>query len=95
MISMAILAITAIPAIATASVMAVIGRNAWLTENILGIRVVEPGCKVIEVKPYLGKPGVGEGSFPTPHGVVKVRHERLPNGKIESKIDAPAGIMIL
>lgn len=71
------------------------GVTAWLTENILGIRVVEPGCKVIEVKPYLGNLEWAEGSFPTPHGVVKVRHERLPNGKIESKIDAPAGIRII
>ena len=71
------------------------GVTAWLTENILGIRVVEPGCKVIEVKPHLGNLAWVEGSFPTPHGVVKVRHERLPDGEVRSEIDAPEEIQII
>ncbi|OFX80067.1 MAG: hypothetical protein A2071_04750 [Bacteroidetes bacterium GWC1_47_7] len=61
----------------------------------MGIRVVEPGCKVIEVKPHLGNLAWVEGSFPTPHGVVKVRHERLPDGEVRSEIDAPEEIQII
>jgi len=71
------------------------GVTAWLTENVLGITVVEPGCSTLRVKPHLGDLEWVEGTFPTPHGVVKVRHERLPNGKIRSEIDAPEAIKII
>lgn len=49
----------------------------------------------LSVKPHLGDMQWVEGSFPTPHGVVKVRHERLPNGEIDSEIDAPEAIKII
>jgi len=71
------------------------GVTAWLTENVLGITVVEPGCSTLRVRPYLDNLEWVEGAFPTPHGVVKVRHERLPNGEIDSKIDAPKAIKII
>lgn len=70
------------------------GVTAWLTENVLGIRVLEPGCKVIEVKPNLGDLEWAEGSFPTPYGTVKVKHTKLANGKIETVVDAPKEIRI-
>ena len=49
----------------------------------------------LSVKSHLGDMQWVEGSFPTPHGVVKVRHERLPNGEIDSEIDAPEAIKII
>ena len=71
------------------------GVTAWLTENVLGITVVEPGCSTLQVKPHLGDLEWVEGTFPTPHGVVRVRHERLPNGEISSQIDAPKEVKII
>lgn len=71
------------------------GPTPWLTEHILGIRVIEPGCKVIEVKPHLGDLQFAEGTFPTPYGILKVRHTRLSNGKIKSAISAPQGVKII
>ncbi|WP_346858521.1 alpha-L-rhamnosidase C-terminal domain-containing protein [uncultured Draconibacterium sp.] len=71
------------------------GVTAWLTKNVLGIKVMEPGCKTLKIEPHLGNLDWVEGSFPTPMGVVKVKHTKLPNGKIQSKIDAPEGIRIL
>lgn len=71
------------------------GVTAWLTENVLGINVMEPGCKTLKIEPHLGNLEWVEGSFPTPMGVVKVKHVKLANGKIESKIDAPEGIKII
>ena len=71
------------------------GVTAWLTENVLGIKVMEAGCKTLKIEPYLGNLEWVEGSFPTPMGVVKVKHTKLANGKIESKIDAPDGIKII
>ena len=71
------------------------GPTSWLTEYVLGVQVVEPGCKVLKIQPHLGDLQWVEGSFPTPMGVVKIRHDKMPDGKIKSKIDAPKGVKIL
>ena len=71
------------------------GVTAWLTENVLGITIAEAGCKSIKIEPHLGKLDWAEGSFPTPFGIVKVKHTKLPNGEIETKVDAPEGITVL
>ncbi|WP_167610099.1 alpha-L-rhamnosidase [Maribellus sediminis] len=71
------------------------GVTAWLTENVLGIKVLEPGCKTLKVEPHLGDLEWAEGSFPTPLGVVNVKHTKLTNGAIDTKIDAPDGIKIV
>jgi hypothetical protein len=47
------------------------------------------------VKPNLGDLTFAEGSYPTPLGVIRVRHERKPNGTIASDITAPDGVKIL
>ncbi|HEY9258678.1 alpha-L-rhamnosidase C-terminal domain-containing protein [Chitinophaga sp.] len=71
------------------------GPTPWLTEHVLGISVVVPGCKVIKVVPHLGDLQFAEGTFPTPYGVVTVKHTRLANGKIKSDIKAPAQVKII
>jgi alpha-L-rhamnosidase len=71
------------------------GPTSWLSENVLGVKVVEPGCKVIRIDPHLGDLLWVEGAFPTPFGVVKVRHEKMPNGRIKSVVDAPKEIRVL
>ncbi|MCB9330957.1 MAG: alpha-L-rhamnosidase [Lewinellaceae bacterium] len=70
------------------------GATAWLTENVLGIKILEPGCKTLKIEPHLGSLEWVEGSFPTPLGVVRVKHTRLENGEVETKVDAPDGITI-
>ena len=52
------------------------GVTAWLTENVLGITIAEAGCKSIKIEPHLGKLDWAEGSFPTPFGIVKVKHTK-------------------
>ncbi len=71
------------------------GVTAWLTKNVLGIQVVEAGCKTLKIEPHLGDLEWVEGSFPTPFGVVKVKHIKSENGKIKTKVDAPKGIKII
>ncbi|MBT34571.1 MAG: alpha-L-rhamnosidase [Thalassobius sp.] len=71
------------------------GVTAWMTENVLGITIVEAGCKTIKIEPNLGNLEWAEGTFPTPLGIVKVKHTKLPNGKIESEIDVPEGIKVI
>lgn len=64
------------------------GPVQFLTEYILGVKVVEKGCKKIIIKPYLGKLNFVKGKFPTPYGVVEILHEKV-NGKIYTKVNAP------
>ncbi|TDH24212.1 alpha-L-rhamnosidase [Segetibacter sp. 3557_3] len=71
------------------------GPTAWLTEHVLGFKVVEPGCKTISIEPHLGDLEWADGSFPTPHGVIKVRHTKGANGKVNTTIlAAPPGVRI-
>ncbi|MCC8089353.1 MAG: alpha-L-rhamnosidase [Rikenellaceae bacterium] len=71
------------------------GPTAWMTEHILGVKILEPGCKILKIEPYLGDLDWVEGTFPTPYGVVEIKHFIDNNGKINSTIKAPKGIKII
>ncbi len=71
------------------------GPTAWLSEYVLGIKPLEPGCKKVLIKPNLGDLDWAEGSYPTPFGNIKVKHQKDVNGKVTSTIDAPKGIEIV
>ena len=71
------------------------GPTAWLSEHVLGVQVVEPGCKVIRVNPNLGDLQWVEGTFPTPFGVVEISHKKGANAKIETTVKAPEGVTVV
>ncbi len=71
------------------------GPTAWLSENVLGVTPLEPGFKRVRVAPQLGQLKWAEGSYPTPLGPIKVRHERQADGSVKSLIDAPPGIIVV
>lgn len=71
------------------------GPTAWLSQYVLGVEVVEPGCKTVKITPHLGDLEWVEGTYPTPLGVIEIRHEKLKNGEIKSEIVAPDGINII
>ena len=71
------------------------GPTAWLSENVLGVTPLEPGCKRVRVAPHLGRLQWAEGAYPTPFGPINVRHERQADGTIKSKIDAPPGVEVV
>lgn len=71
------------------------GPTSWLTEHVLGVKVLEPGSKVIRIEPHLGSLTFVEGTFPTPKGVVSIKHTRLDNGKIKTRVKAPRGIKVI
>lgn len=71
------------------------GPTAWLSEHVLGVEIVEPGYKVVKINPHLGDLEWVEGSVPTPYGDIKVSHRKDAEGKVVSKVDAPAGVEVL
>ena len=68
------------------------GPTAWLTEYVLGVGVAEPGCRRLRIDPHLGDLEWVEGTFPTPYGAVKIRHERAADGTVKSRVEAPRGV---
>lgn len=70
------------------------GPTAWLSENILGFKIIEPGCKTVLIDPNLGDLEWVKGSFPTPYGVIYVEH-RKKGDKIESFIKSPKEVKII
>lgn len=71
------------------------GPTAWLSQYVLGIHIEEPGCTVIRICPELGDLIWVEGTYPTPKGILYVRHEKDERGAITSRIDAPEGITLV
>ena len=71
------------------------GPTAWMSQHVLGINIVEPGCKAVKIDPHLGDLEWVEGTYPTPLGVIKVRHEKKADGSIDSEVDIPKGIKLI
>jgi len=71
------------------------GPTSWLTEHILGIRIVEEGCRTLQIKPDLGDLEWAEGVYPTPLGDVKVKVWKDGSGETLWKVDAPEEIKIV
>lgn len=71
------------------------GPTPWLTEYVLGVNVIAPGCRVVKISPHLGDLQYVEETFPTPFGIIKIKHTKMANGKVVSTISAPKEIKIL
>ena len=71
------------------------GPAAWCISHVLGIRILEPGCRKIAVNPFLGDLKWAEGSMATPFGPVRVRVEKTSSGELDVKTDAPPEVTIV
>ena len=67
---------------------------AFLAERVLGIRLLEPGCRRIGIYPELGGLEWAEGEYPTPYGTVSVKCRKTGDGKISVEYKAPEQIEI-
>lgn len=68
------------------------GPTAWLSRNVLGITPAEPGFTKVRITPHLGRLAWAEGSYPTPKGPIRVRHEKQADGSIKSTVHLPDGV---
>jgi len=46
----------------------------------------------VRINPHLGNLDWAEGSFPTPYGLITVKHTKRPDGTINSQVTLPKGI---
>ncbi len=71
------------------------GPTSWLSQYVLGVNILEPGCKKIRIEPHLGDLQWVEGTFPTPYGIVKIEHRKMADGTVKSRVEAPKGVRII
>ena len=69
------------------------GPTAFLSRYVLGVEIVEAGCKKIKITPHLGDLNWVKGRYPTPYGVIDIFHKNV-NGEIETKVSAPKEITV-
>lgn len=70
------------------------GPAPFLAKYVLGIRILEPGCRKIAIRPDLGPLNWAEGNYPTPFGTLYVKHEKTDSG-VKTTVRAPEGIEIV
>ena len=68
------------------------GPTSWLSEHVLGIEPVGVGFKEVRIEPHLGNLEWAEGTFPTPYGVISVRHTKDADGSVRSDVKLPRGV---
>lgn len=68
------------------------GPTAWLSEHVLGVKIVDPGCAKVKIEPHLGNLEWVEGTVPTPKGVITVKHTRQADGSVKSEVSLPKGV---
>jgi hypothetical protein len=72
------------------------GPVQWCINNILGIRPLSPGCRRVEVDPFLGDLEWAEGAMALPDGnAVVVKLHRRKDNTVEVKIDAPDWVEVV
>lgn len=71
------------------------GPTPWLSEHVLGVKVLEPGCKKVKISPNLCDLDWAEGTYPTPYGIIKIRSEKQSDGEIVTVIECPSEIKVI
>ena len=71
------------------------GVTPWLSEYVLGVQILEAGCKVVKIEPHLGDLEWVKGSYPTPYGELIISHKKREDGTIHTEVQAPTEIKII
>jgi len=69
------------------------GPTPFISRHVLGVEILEPGCKKMRIKPQLGDLKWIKGTYPTPYGVVKIYAENNGDG-LTMSIEHPDEIII-
>ncbi len=70
------------------------GPAPFLMKHILGVEVLDAGCKKIKISPNLCDLEWVRGTYPTPFGVIEIEHRKV-DGKIVSTVKAPCGVEVV
>lgn len=70
------------------------GPAAFLAEEVMGIRILEPGCRRVSIKPQLGELQWAVIRYPTPYGILHMKAWK-DGETTRVDIDAPKGMEIV
>ena len=70
------------------------GPTPFLTKYVLGVNIMEPGCRKLLIKPHLDGQDFVRGVYPTPFGDVRIEAEGNAD-KCAVKVDAPPEVEIV
>lgn len=68
------------------------GPTAWLTDHVLGVKIVNVDRKQVSIHPNLGKLAWAKGTYPTPWGTIEVSHTKQPDGSVKTTVKLPNGV---
>lgn len=71
------------------------GAVPYLTECVLGVKVLEAGCKTVKIEPHLSGLKWVKGTFPTPYGVIDISHRINDDGELITEVKAPKEVKII
>ena len=71
------------------------GPTAWLSEHLLGVKPVTAGFSKARVRPHWGGLDWVRGTYPTPHGPIRVELNRLADGTPDVSIEVPTGVQLV
>jgi len=71
------------------------GPTAWMSNHVLGVDILEPGCGKVRITPHLGNLEWAEGTYPTPKGGIHIRHEKQSDGSVKTTVKAPKGVKVV
>lgn len=71
------------------------GPTSFMSRHILGVEVLEPGCRKLRIRPELAGLESVEGSFPTPYGPVHIKAGKTADGRVKTSIKAPKGVRVV
>ncbi len=70
------------------------GALAWIAEELLGVKILAPGCKKVAVNPKLCNLSWMHGTYPTPLGNIEISVTKTDGGPAV-EITAPEGVEIV
>lgn len=71
------------------------GPTPWLSQTVLGIKVLEAGGTRVKITPNLGDLDWAQGEYPTPHGLISVKHKKRADGTVESEVKVPPAVELI
>lgn len=71
------------------------GPTAWLSEHVLGVKISKPGGREYTVSPNLGDLNFVEGTYPTPYGVIAIRHVKNSDGSVKTEVNSPEEVKVI
>lgn len=70
------------------------GVCAYLSEYVLGVKILAPACREVLLAPSLGDLERLDGSYPTPYGAIEIHCEKASDGSVSVTYHAPAEVTV-